>query len=151
MTEEKTALRKDRLAQDAWAFLRRTKTPKTTREIIDGSGASQQSLNRWLNAWAEAGFVERGERGPGGYLWTFIQGGRIAPVLRKTGELLDFNETMKATELARLRRKAGMSLADVAEAIGWSRKSARNVHRLEIGETAIRPDIAEKIRKALND
>jgi len=138
-------------AQIIWSRLKRARHPMTSAEIREKCKVSQQYLNRCLNAWEKAGYVERGERtSKNGFYWTFLEGGLNPPSIGRSKEIIDAKPTMSAAELARLRRKAEMSLADVAEAVGWSRNSANNIGKMERGKTAINAGLAETLREVLS-
>ena len=134
-------------AQAIWDFLRRARSEKTSVQIREATEAGQQYLSRCLNVWEREGLVERGDRTErDGFYWTFTGEGPLPPIIKTDKTTVERAVGMKASDLARLRRRANLSLADVAAGIGWSRKSARNIQRMERDEVIIGTETAEKMR-----
>ena len=142
----------ERKSQALWDTLRSGYRSWTTADIAEETDSSLVYARKCLRVWALAGYLTASRRGEGGneVEYTFTEGPALAPSILRDETAVDCSPGMTASELAALRRRLGMSLAQMAEAIGWQKTSARSIQRMEKGSKSIRPDLAEKFR-ALNN
>lgn len=139
-------------ADKLWAALRKAKDGLTAADASQRQLASEPYARRRLRVWAEAGFlsVEEGIERISPHRYRMMPDApKQAPAVTANEDVIVKDGAMKPAEFARLRRKAGLSLAEVGRHVGWSgtpNTLTRAMRRFEKGERVIDAILAEKLR-----
>jgi hypothetical protein len=107
-----------------------------------------------MRAWEKAGFAvyqppKTTKRDDAGRFFMTQHAPKKSPVIRHTGEIEPREAAMSPAEFAVIRRKLGLSLAQIARALGRTGLQptlTRAMRRFEKGETPIDFATAQKLR-----